>query len=38
MIEVNKRIYMNTETFQLLPEAKRFTRTVNDIYATLLRV
>ena len=38
MIEVNKRIYMNTETFQLLPEAERFTRTVNDIYATLLRV
>lgn len=38
MIEVNKRIYMNSETFQLLPEVERFTRTVNDIYAALLRV
>ena len=31
-------IYMNSETFQLLPEVERFTRTVNDIYAALLRV
>lgn len=38
MIEVNKRIYMNSEIFQLLPEVERFTRTVNDIYAALLRV
>jgi N-formylglutamate amidohydrolase len=36
MIEVNKRIYIDSVNHHLLPDADKFTRTINEIYAFLL--
>ena len=36
MIEVNKRIYFDSEKLQLLPEAQLFTETINNVYTSLL--